>query len=67
MLKYNNQDHAMMTGLPTALNIAAGETLYGPSEVNEEAEYSEGGVGAATLRQGFGWQATRGFPLRRSL
>jgi protoporphyrinogen oxidase len=41
MHKYNNQDHAMMTGLLTALNIAAGEPLYDPWEVNEDAEYSE--------------------------
>ena len=47
MHKYNNQDHAMMTGLLTALNIAAGETLYDVWEVNEDAEYGEAGVSGA--------------------
>jgi protoporphyrinogen oxidase len=44
MHKYNNQDHAMMTGLLTALNIVAGERRYDPWAVNEDAEYSEAGV-----------------------
>ncbi|MFI4935518.1 MAG: NAD(P)/FAD-dependent oxidoreductase [Caulobacterales bacterium] len=44
MHKYNNQDHAMMTGLLTALNIAAGAPLYDPWEVNEDAAYGEAGV-----------------------
>jgi len=43
MHKYNNQDHAMMTGLLTALNIEAGETLYDVWQVNEDAEYHEAG------------------------
>jgi protoporphyrinogen oxidase len=43
MHKYNNQDHAMMTGLLTGLNIAAGETLYDVWQVNEDAEYHEAG------------------------
>jgi protoporphyrinogen oxidase len=47
MHKYNNQDHAMMTGLLTALNIAAGKALYDPWEVNEDAEYGEAGVSGA--------------------
>ncbi|MGC1557043.1 MAG: FAD-dependent oxidoreductase, partial [Methylovirgula sp.] len=47
MHKYNNQDHAMMTGMLTAANIIAGETLYDVWQVNEDAEYSEaGGSGA---------------------
>jgi hypothetical protein len=45
MHKYNNQDHAMMTGMLTARNIIAGATLYDVWAVNEEAEYLE----AATL------------------
>jgi protoporphyrinogen oxidase len=45
MHKYNNQDHAMMTGMLTARNIIAGTTLYDVWAVNEEAEYLE----AATL------------------
>ena len=47
MHKYNNQDHAMMTGMLTALNILAGETRYDTWEVNEDAEYHEGGVSGA--------------------
>ncbi len=44
MHKYNNQDHAMMTGMLTAANIIAGETLYDVWQVNEDAEYSEAGA-----------------------
>ncbi len=47
MHKYNNQDHAMMTGVLTALNIIAGEMLYDVWGVNEDAEYSEAGVSGA--------------------
>ncbi len=47
MHKYNNQDHAMMTGLLTALNICEGQTLYDVWEVNEDAEYGEAGVSGA--------------------
>jgi protoporphyrinogen oxidase len=47
MHKYNNQDHAMMTGMLTALNIAAGERRYDVWEVNEDAEYGEAGVSGA--------------------
>ena len=47
MHKYNNQDHAMMTGLLTALNIAAGRARFDPWEVNEDAEYAEEGVEGA--------------------
>jgi protoporphyrinogen oxidase len=43
MHKYNNQDHAMMTGLLTALNIEAGEPIYDVWQVNEDAEYHEAG------------------------
>jgi protoporphyrinogen oxidase len=43
MHKYNNQDHAMMTGLLTALNIEAGEPLFDVWQVNEDAEYHEAG------------------------
>ena len=49
MHKYNNQDHAMMTGMLTARNIIAGTTLYDVWAVNEEAEYLEGStLGGAT-------------------
>jgi protoporphyrinogen oxidase len=44
MHKYNNQDHAMMTGLLTAENILAGRRIYDPWQVNQDAEYHEGGA-----------------------
>ena len=47
MHKYNNQDHAMMTGWLTALNIMAGKTLHDVWQVNEDAEYGEAGVSGA--------------------
>ena len=47
MHKYNNQDHAMMTGMLTAANILAGQTLYDVWQVNEDAEYSESGFSGA--------------------
>jgi protoporphyrinogen oxidase len=47
MHKYNNQDHAMMTGMLTALNIVEGEAVYDVWRVNEDAEYSESGVSGA--------------------
>ena len=43
MHKYNNQDHAMMTGLLTARNIMAGAERFDVWGVNEDAEYHEGG------------------------
>lgn len=43
MHKYNNQDHAMMTGLLTAENIIAGKPLYNVWAVNQDAEYHEAG------------------------
>jgi protoporphyrinogen oxidase len=39
MHKSSNQDHAMMTAMLTARNIAAGEMLYDVWDVNEDAEY----------------------------
>lgn len=48
MHKYNNQDHAMMTGLLTALNIEAGKPLYDVWQVNEDAEYGEQGTSGAS-------------------
>ena len=44
MHKYNNQDHAMMTAMLTVRNILAGEQVYDIWEVNEDAEYHEGGT-----------------------
>jgi protoporphyrinogen oxidase len=43
MHKYNNQDHAMMTGLLTAENILAGEQKFDVWQVNQDAEYHEAG------------------------
>jgi protoporphyrinogen oxidase len=44
MHKYNNQDHAMMTGLLVAENIVAGRQVYDPWQVNQDAEYHEEGA-----------------------
>jgi protoporphyrinogen oxidase len=44
MHKYNNQDHAMMTGMLTAKNILAGQRIYDVWDVNEDAEYHEAGM-----------------------
>ena len=44
MHKYNNQDHSMMTAMLAAKNIIAGEELYDVWNVNEDAEYHEGGL-----------------------
>ena len=43
MHRYNNQDHAMMTGILAARNIAAGRQIYDLWEVNQDAEYHEAG------------------------
>jgi protoporphyrinogen oxidase len=43
MHKYNNQDHSMMTAMLAAKNIIAGEEVYDLWDVNEDAEYHEGG------------------------
>jgi hypothetical protein len=40
MHKYNNQDHAMMTGLMAARNIMG--ATYDPWRVNSDALYLEG-------------------------
>ena len=45
MHKYNNQDHAMMTAMLCAENILAGRPVYDLWEVNQDAEYHEGGTG----------------------
>jgi protoporphyrinogen oxidase len=47
MHKYNNQDHAMMTGMLTAANVMAGAPIYDVWGVNEDAEYGEAGVSGA--------------------
>ncbi len=43
MHKYNNQDHSMMTAMLAAQNIIAGKEVYNLWDVNEDAEYHEGG------------------------
>jgi protoporphyrinogen oxidase len=47
MHKYDNQDHAMMTGMLAARNILAGRQLYDVWQVNQDAEYHEAGVTGA--------------------
>jgi protoporphyrinogen oxidase len=47
MHKYNNQDHAKMTGMLTTANILAGRTLYDLWAVNEDAQYGEAGLSGA--------------------
>jgi len=50
MHKYNNQDHSMMTAMLAAKNIIAGNELYNLWDVNEDAEYHEGGDRGASGR-----------------
>ncbi len=53
MHKYNNQDHAMMTAMLSVRNILAGQALYDPWHVNEDAAYIEqGAAGTQSLDQG---------------
>jgi protoporphyrinogen oxidase len=52
MHKYNNQDHAMMTGMLTARNIIAGKPVWDVWAVNQDAEYHESGqAGAEVLEE----------------
>jgi protoporphyrinogen oxidase len=50
MHKYNNQDHSMMTAMLAAKNIIAGNEFYNLWDVNEDAEYHEGGDRGASGR-----------------
>lgn len=43
MHKYDNQDHAVMTGMLTAANIMAERAVYDVWQVNEDAQYHEEG------------------------
>jgi protoporphyrinogen oxidase len=43
MHKYNNQDHSMMTAMLAVKNIIAGKPLFDLWNVNQDAEYHEGG------------------------
>jgi protoporphyrinogen oxidase len=47
MHKYNNQDHAMMTAMLTVRNILEGRNVYDVWNVNQDAEYHEGGNAGA--------------------
>lgn len=47
MHKDNDQGHAMMTAMLTAENILAGARRFDVWQVNEEAEYGEGGYSGA--------------------
>ena len=47
MHKYNNQDHAMMTGMLAARNILVGEKKYDLWAVNDDCEYHESGAAGA--------------------
>jgi protoporphyrinogen oxidase len=44
MHRYDNQDHAMMTGILAARNILAGRRVYDLWQVNQDAEYHEAGA-----------------------
>ncbi|MGE0231997.1 MAG: NAD(P)/FAD-dependent oxidoreductase [Flavobacteriaceae bacterium] len=44
MHRYNNQDHAMMTGMLAAMNIIGGAASYDLWAVNEDADYTEAGL-----------------------
>ena len=41
MFKYNNMDHAILTGLYAAQNIVAGRSVHDIWDVNTEEEYHE--------------------------
>jgi protoporphyrinogen oxidase len=64
MHKYNNQDHAMMTGMLTARNIIAGSPVYDVWTVNEDAEYHESGSAGATTIAPSGSSGLRAVPKR---
>jgi protoporphyrinogen oxidase len=52
MHKYNNQDHAMMTAMLTAKNIAADARLFDVWAVNQDAEYHESGAAGEQTTSG---------------
>ncbi len=66
MHKYNNQDHAMMTGMLTARNILAGSAEYDVWAVNEDAEYHETGRAGDRQIQESGSSGLRLVPMRMS-
>lgn len=50
MFKYNNQDHAIYTGL-LAARTALGHGKYDPWRVNIDAEYQEGGAASGVVEE----------------
>ncbi|MCA1815114.1 MAG: NAD(P)/FAD-dependent oxidoreductase [Acidobacteria bacterium] len=58
MHKYNNQDHAMMTGLLCAENILAGARVHDVWRVNQDAEYHEEGRAGSESASGSGLRLT---------
>ena len=44
MFKYNNQDHAIATGLYAARNVISGKNLIDIWKINSEGIYQEGEV-----------------------
>jgi protoporphyrinogen oxidase len=59
MHKYNNQDHAMMTAMLCAKNILAGREVYDLWQVNQDAEYHEGGTAGEVKSLGLRMVPTR--------
>lgn len=66
MHKYNNQDHAMMTGLLVAENIIAGTAVHDPWRVNEDAEYHEEQRASAPASAEVSTSGLRSVPRRAS-
>lgn len=66
MHKYNNQDHAMMTGLLVAENIIAGTAVHDPWRVNEDAEYHEEQRSVSADQQSASVSGLRAVPRRVS-
>lgn len=66
MHKYNNQDHAMMTGLLVAENIIAGTAVHDPWRVNEDAEYHEEQRSSASVSFEVSTSGLRSVPRRAS-
>jgi len=64
MHKYDNQDHAMMTGMLAARNILAGEMRYDVWSVTQDAEYLEAGVAGSRAAMHRGDSGLRTVPSR---
>ena len=59
MHKYNNQDHAMMTGMLTAKNVLAGKKMFDVWAVNQDAEYHESGAAGERSDAAESWVPSR--------